>query len=175
MSDDDFPFSENPADAWGGGSINQQEEEPVSEADMARAISLVEQGNAIDQVIGGLFGNLPEHIKQKIMQKLQQVAQEKQAREHEMARQTREKSQERKMGFSKLFNLSVISSVISRETIEKIQMLFSQNPQLRQEIGHHGMQMLERGVQPEIDVNANLSGPSNAISQDKAKQQQQQR
>ena len=176
MSNDDFPFIENPMDASGGDVRSQdqaQEDEQTSEADMVKAISLVEQGQAIDQVISGLFANLPEHIKQQIRQKLQQAVQEKQARDIEMARETREKVEAKKMGLGKLFGLGMLSSVIAKETLEKIQLLFSQNPSVQQQVKHAGLHMLDKGVQPELEhvEQTPTMAPTVGVAQQKDREQ----
>jgi len=174
---EEFPFVENPEAVWGGEPLEQSQqnqEDQVSESQMAQAIALAEQGQSIEQIIGGLFANLPEHVKQQIRQRLAQAVQEKEARDHQMAQQTQEKQE--KKAFSKLFSLSMLSGVISKETLERVQVLFSKNPNLKVEVSRQGRQMIEKGVQPDMEAIAQSSAvASPGIAQTQQKQKEAQR
>lgn len=163
---------QNDSDEW---QFRSEEEEQAAEEAFAQAVRAIEAGQAIEQVLNG-FDKLPEHVRQKLRRRLQQVAQEKEMREHEMARQTREK-QQGKAGFSKLFSMSMLGGVISRETIEKVQMLFAQRPQLRQEVSQQGHKMIRNGVEPDIQFQPSQQAvsPSVAAGADKAQQKDKQR
>jgi hypothetical protein len=138
MQEEDYS---NPYKSNAAGTDDEQ----ASEADMARAIALVESGQSIEQVIGSLFDALPEHVKQKIRVRLQEALAEKDRREHEMARRTRELSEER--AAHKLFNLSFLSGLIAKETLEKIQAIFRHNPAVATEIKRQGNELTRQGVQ----------------------------
>lgn len=157
-------------DAW---NFRTEEEEQFAQAVLARALSAVESGQNVEQVLSEF--NLPENIKQKLRRKLAQVLQEKSDREHAMARETREKSAERSSGLGKLFNMSMLAGFISKQTIEKLQMVFSQNPQLSNQVKEQGARLLMNGVSPDLEFKQGQSISAPTVGVGLGKNQQQQR
>ena len=110
MQEDDTPLApQTPA------------ESSETDAAMQQAISLLESGLSLNAIIESLFASLPEPEKQRILHRLQAIQQEREARQHAMAQQTREKSAEHTT--RKLMGLSFLTGILSRESIEKIQQL----------------------------------------------------
>ncbi len=161
------PDAEN-TDAW---TFRNLEEAQAAESAFQYAIAAVQSGQSIQQVLNGI--EIPEYLKQKLMRRLEQILQEKEIRDHEMAAQTRQKTAEKATGVSRLFSLSMIAGLISKETLEKIQRLFSQNPQLAKTVKEQGAVLLRNGAQPDLEFKPgqSISAPSPGI----AKSQQQQR
>jgi hypothetical protein len=129
--------------------LTADEAEQASDSAVAQAIMLVQGGQAIDRVME-LFADLPEPLKQKIRLRLQAAALEKEAREHEMARQTREKAADKSTGKF----LGLFSGLIAKETLEKLQVLFMNNPLLLNEVRRLGQDLTRRGVE---SIRSNVS------------------
>lgn len=156
-------------DSW---NFRSEQEEQASEEAFNMCISMVLGGANIQQVVDNL--NLPDHLKQKLIRRLQQAQHEKQIREHQMAQETREKSAE-KSGIGKLFSMSMIASVISKQTMDKLNRLFSQNPQLANSVKEQGATLLRNGVTPDLAFKEGQSISAPIIGVGKARGQEQQR
>lgn len=130
---------------------DQQEEEQQTEAAFEAAMQLIAAGQGVEQILGsGDFANLPEHIKQQLRARLQQAAAQREMQQHEMAKQTREKTMAAK-AVGKLFTLGMMSGLISKSTMDKINALFAQQPHLQQQIQMTGQALLQAGAQPDIE------------------------
>ncbi len=130
---------------------DQQEETEMEETAFEAASQLIEMGHGIEQILGsGSFVKLPEQLKQKLRARLEQLAIAAQQKQHEMAQETREKAQE-KGGITKLFSLGMLSSIISKATLDKINALFAQQPHIQQQVQLQGQNLLQAGAQPDIE------------------------
>jgi prepilin-type N-terminal cleavage/methylation domain-containing protein len=155
-------------DSW---NFRSEQEEQATEEAFNMCISLVLGGSNIQQLVESL--NLPEPLKQKLMRRLQQAYQEKQMREHQMAKETREKSAE-KTGISKLFSMSMLASVISKQTLDKLNRLFAQNPQLSEVVRAQGAILLKNGLEPDLNFKEgqSISAPVIAVGKQRGVEQQ---
>ncbi|GEM_PF-5603116 len=125
--------------------------EELTEAAFEAAMQLVAAGHSVEQILGtDNFSRLPENIKQQIRGRLQQAAAQREMQQHEMAKETREKAQE-KGGIAKLFSLAALGSIISKGTLEKINALFAQQPHLQQQIQMQGQALLKAGAKPDVE------------------------
>ena len=157
-------------------SCRDEQEEQNAEEAFSQAAMAIEAGQSVEQALGaGDLAKMPEHLKRKIRVRLQQLAQEKIHKEHEMARQTREKVQKNKSGVSRLFSLGMLSNVISRETIERVQQLFSQQPHLKQELNRQGQTMIKSGMEMAETANKMPTAPSSSINVSQRKNKEQYR
>lgn len=128
---------------------DQQEEEQENEAAFEAAMQLIAAGQSVEQVMGN-FANLPEHIKQQLRARLQQAAAQREMQQHEMAKETRQKGLAAK-AVGKLFSLGMMSGIISKGTMDKINALFVQQPHLQQQIQMTGQTLLKAGATPDIE------------------------
>jgi len=154
---------------------DQQEEEQETEAAFEAAMQLIAAGQEVEQVLGGGdFANLPEHIKQQLRARLQQVAAQREMQQHEMAKQTREKGLAAK-AVGKLFSLGMMSGIISKGTMDKINAMFAQQPNLQQQIQMTGQTLLKAGATPDIEfAKSNVQIASKAASTPAVQQEQEQ-
>jgi hypothetical protein len=153
-------------------NFRSEQEEQASEEAFNQCIAMVLGGANIQQMLDSL--NLPENLKQKLIRRLQQAYHEKQMREHQMSQETREKSAE-KSGIGKLFSMSMIASVISKQTLDKLNRLFSQNPQLANSVKEQGAALLRNGVAPDLAFKEGQSISAPIIGVGKGRSQEQQR
>lgn len=153
-------------------NFRSEQEEQATEEAFNMCISMVLGGANIQQVVDSL--NLPENLKQKLIRRLQQAYHEKQMREHQMAKETQEKSAE-KSGIGKLFSMSMLASVISKQTLDKLNRIFSQNPQLASTVKAQGAALLRNGVQPDLAFKEGQSISAPVIGIGKARGTEQQR
>ena len=130
---------------------DQKTVEELTEAAFEAAMQLIAAGHSVEQILGsGSFSKLPEQIKQQIRGRLQEVAARREMQQHEMAQETREKTQE-KGGLAKLFSLAALGSIISKGTMAKITALFAQQPHLQQQIQLQGQALLKAGATPDVE------------------------
>ncbi len=129
----------------------QANDEQETEAAFEAAMQLMAAGQGVEQILsGGQFAAMPEHIKQQIRARLQQAAIQREMQQVEMARQTREKGMAAKAA-SKLFSLGMMSGIISKDTMERINTLFAQQPNLQQQIQMQGQTLLKAGASPDLE------------------------
>ena len=132
--------------------LSQEQEGEIEESAFEAAMQLVAKGMGVEQILGTeLFTQLPEHLKQKLRARLQEVAIAEQQKQHEMAKQTREQAESKGFGFAKLFSLSAISNLISKDTLDKINALFAQQPHLQQQIQLQGQNLIRAGATPDLE------------------------
>ena len=155
---------------------DQQEEEQNIEAAFEAAMQLIAAGQGVEQILGsGDFANLPEHVKQQLRARLQQVSAQREMQQAEMAKETRQKGIAAK-AVGKLFSLGMMSGLISKSTMDKINALFTQQPHLQQQIQMTGQALLKAGAQPDVEFAkstvqiASRAASTPAVSQDQTKQ-----
>jgi DNA-binding TFAR19-related protein (PDSD5 family) len=128
-------------------AVNAQEDEQTVESCLEMALPALESGIAPDTIINAMFANLPEHIKVMLRQRMGQAIAARDARQHEMHKETVERS---RGGVRRLFDMAAIAALISEETLEKIKKLFLNRPDLAQSITREGQRLLNNGVVPEM-------------------------
>lgn len=127
---------------------DQQTDQDVDQL-LEMALPGLESGVGVEQILSSMFANLPEHIKQQLRARMNEHIAQKAAKEHEMARQTREKVQEQQVS-KKLFSLSMAAQLISKETFDKIKGIFTKQPDLARQIEQYGEVLARHGVTPEM-------------------------
>ncbi len=127
---------------------DQQSDQDVDQL-LAVALPALESGQGVEQILGGQFANLPEHIKQALRARMNEHLAQKAAQEHEMARQTREKMAEKKEA-GVAFSLTMAAQLITRETFDKIKGIFSKRPDIAQQVEKYGQVLARHGVTPDM-------------------------
>ncbi len=123
-----------------------QSDDQTVETCLEMALPGLESGVAPDTIINAMFANLPEHVKQMLRQRMAAWSIERDNRQHEMARQTREKTT-RASGMSRAaFDLAAAAALISEATMERIKKIFMSQPNLAQSIMREGERLLNMGV-----------------------------
>ena len=127
----------------------QQDDQTVESA-LEMALPAIESGIAPDTIINAMFANLPEHLKQQLRQRMGQAVAARDARQHEMHKETQEKSARATGVRRAIADLTAIAALISEETMDRIKKLFLARPDIAQAITKEGQNLVRFGVTPEM-------------------------